>query len=139
MAKRAALVLVLLAAAALLAAEEPSIYVKTLYVEKVYATTLGFKIEYRRPTSIFWGQSYLPLEWFGGDISSKAALVYSSDPAVPFLNIHFKDGEIERMVLYVHRSSSHISWGRLEVPEQGTQARGEFERRFAIDKPSFAY
>ena len=130
--KKLALVLVLVCAISLYAAaQEPSIYVTTLYIERVFPTTLGYRIDYRRQNSLMLATSYLPIGWFGGP-TALARVVYAEDTAVPFINIFFRDAEISHMVLYVHRDIRHLSWGTL----RSTEGLAE---RFAIDRPQFQY
>jgi hypothetical protein len=130
--KRVALVLLLLIGVSMfVAAAESEFYVKTLYIEKVYPHELGYKIEYRRPNSIFLAEAYLPLEWFGRP-DSPARLVYADDPSVPFINVFWRDGEFDHLVLYVHSSYQDLSWGSLEKS-------AEVAARFDIDEPEFQF
>ena len=130
--KKIALVLLLVFGVTLmLSAAESDFYVQTLYIEKVYPHTLGFKIDYRRPTSMLLASAYLPMEWFGGP-GSLAKIVYVNDASVPFVNIYWKAGEFHHLVLYVHSSYQHISWGSLAQTQN-------MASRFEIDEPEFAF
>ncbi|MEE8441514.1 MAG: hypothetical protein V3S41_07325 [Spirochaetia bacterium] len=130
--KKIALVLLLMIGFTLiLGAVESDYYVKTLYIEKIYPHVLGFKIEYRRSNSIYLAEAYLPLEWFGRP-DSPARIVYANDNSVPFVNIYWKNGEFHHLVLFVHESPQHISWGSL------AQTEG-VANRFDIDEPEFVF
>ncbi len=130
--KKLALVLLILIAVSMVAAtQEPSLYVTTLYIEKVYPTTFGYRIDYRRQNSLMLATAYLPLEWFGGP-TAKARLVYADDRAVPFINIFWRDAEISHVVLYVQRNMNHLSWGRLAQTD-GLKAR------FDLEAPEFQF
>lgn len=130
--KKVALVLVLVFAVSTFAvAQDSDIYVTTLYIEKVYPTTFGYRIDYRRLHSMMLGTSYLPISWFGGP-DSFARVVYADDNAVPFINIFWTDAEISHMVLYVKRNMNDLSWGTLRSAEG-------VETRFDIDTPAFQF
>jgi hypothetical protein len=135
--KKVALVLLLVFAVSMFAAtqdaaQESDLYVSTLYIEKVYATTLGYRIDYRRQSSLLLATSYLPLEWFGGP-GSLARLVYSNtDGAVPFINVFWENGEISHVVLYVDRNVNDLSWGSMELTDA---IRAEFD----VDQPQFTF
>lgn len=132
--KKVALVLLLVVGVALFASaqqQQTDLYVQTLYIEKVFATTLGYRIDYRLQSSLLLGTSYLPLDWFGGP-NSVGKLVYADDNSVPFINIFWEDGEISYFVLYVSRNISDLSWGTLE----SNQA---LQERFNVDEPVFRF
>ena len=130
--KRLALVLLLIIGCTLiLSAVESDYYVKTLYVQKVYTHELGYKIEYRRSNSMYLAEAYLPLAWFGHP-ESPAKLVYANDNAVPFVNVYWKNGEFHHLVLFVHSSLNHLSWGTLPKTE-------ETANQFNIDEPEFVF
>lgn len=125
------ILLLVFAVSAFAAAQDTEIYVTTLYIEKVYASTLGYRIDYRRPSSLLLATSYLPLEWFGGPAST-AQLVYADDNAVPFINIFYEDAAISHVVLYVKRNMSDLSWGSLAATDG-------LEGRFDVAEPEFAF
>ena len=130
--KKLALILLLVCAASMMAAaQEPNLYVQTLYIEKVYPTTLGYRIDYRLPSSLLLATAYLPIEWFGGP-SSMARIVYQQDRSVPFINVFWRDAEISHVVLYVHRDFNHLSWGSL-------QSTDDLRARFDLERPTFRF
>jgi len=115
----------------MLSAVESDYYVKTLYIEKIFPHELGYKIEYRRSNSIYLAEAYLPLSWFGRP-DSPARLVYANDNSVPFVNVYWKNGEFHHLVLFVHVSFRHLSWGTLAKTE-------EIANEFDIDEPVFVF
>jgi hypothetical protein len=130
--KKVALVLVLvIAVSTFAAAQESDLYVTTLYVEKVYPTTLGYRIDYRRQSSLLLATSYLPLDWFGGP-EALGRLVYADDNAVPFINVFFRDGEVSHFVLYVDRNINSLTWGSLASTDG-------LEARFNLERPEFRF
>lgn len=132
MVKKIALVLLILIGATMIAsAQESELYVTTLYIEKIYPTSLGYRIDYRRPSSLLLATSYLSLDWFGSP-DSIGKLVYAQDNAVPFINIYWRGTEIDHFVLYVHRSINDLSWGSLASTEG-------LADRFSIDTPEFQF
>jgi len=130
--KKIALVLLLMIGMTLmLGAVESPYYVKTLYIEKIFPHELGYKIEYRRSNSIYLAEAYLPLAWFG-KTDGPARLVYANDNSVPFVNVYWRNGEFHHLVLFVHESLGHLSWGTLAKTE-------EVASEFDIDEPAFVF
>ncbi|MFW5690082.1 MAG: hypothetical protein ACOC1U_10975 [Spirochaetota bacterium] len=130
--KKFALLLLLVTAASMtLAAQDTDIYATTLYVERVYPTTMGYRVDYRRQSSLMLATSYLPLEWFGG-VDALARLVYADGDAVPFVNIFWEDGELSHFVLYVKRNVNDLTWGTLELTD-------DMRARFDVESPEFHF
>lgn len=130
--KKLALVLLLVIVAGMaLSAQEANLYVTTLYIEKVYPHELGYKIEYRRPNSLYLAEAYLPLTWFGGP-DSLVNLIYENNQSVPFLHIYWEGTEVHHMTLFVHPNYQDLSWGTL------SQTRGIADE-FDIETPEFAF
>ena len=112
MVRKIALVLVLLTVLGVFAsAQESHMYVRTVYVERIYSSTEGYRVDYRRSNSIYMATAYLPIEWFQGGPGAVARIVYADDRAAPFMNVYWLDGEFHHLVLVVQRNRAHISWG----------------------------
>lgn len=130
--KKIALVLILVLTATVFAsARESDLYVKTLYVERVYVTSLGYRIDYRTESSLVLRTSYLPLEWFGGP-GAQARIASIQDNTVPYVQVFWDETEFSHFVLYVHRNQDHPSWGNLQI----TPA---MESAFQVDEPTFRF
>lgn len=112
-------------------AADSNLYVKTLYIEKVYQHELGYKIEYRRTNSIYLAVAYFPIEWFSG-AAATAQVIYTQDPAVPYVNVYWEDAQFSHLRLYVHPNFNHMSWGSL----RGEQ---DLEEKFAVDEPQLLF
>ena len=135
--KKIALVLLVLFAATMAVsaqdatANESEYYVTTLYIEKVYATTLGYRIDYRRPSSLLLATSYFPLDWFGTP-DSVGKIVYGVDNSLPYVNVYWIGNEVDYFVLYVHRNINDLSWGSLPNDEG-------LEQAFDVASPQFDF
>jgi hypothetical protein len=130
--KKLALIVLLVFGVTLFAsAQETEIYVKTLYIERIYPTSLGYRIDYRRESSMLLATSYVPLDWFGGP-AAKARLINERSRNVPFVSVYYKDGEFSHLVLFVHPNIQHVSYGRLQLTDEN---RAEFD----IEEPDFRY
>lgn len=115
--KKAILLLVVLVAGLVAAtAAESDLYVRTLYIEKVFQHELGYKIEYRRTSSIYLAEAYFPIEWFSG-AAAQAQVIYTEDASVPYVNIYWEGTEFSHLRLYVHPNFNHLSWGTLRNEE----------------------
>lgn len=113
------------------AAQETEIYVKTLYIERIYPTSLGYRIDYRRESSMLLATSYIPLDWFGGP-GSRARLINDRSRNVPYVSVYYKDGEFSHLVLFVHPNIQHVSYGQLQLT-------ADVESEFDIEEPDFRY
>lgn len=130
--KKIALALILLfVATVFVSARESDLYVKTLYIERVYVTTLGYRIDYRTESSLVLRSSYLPLEWFGGP-GAQARLATIEDSTVPYVQVFWDETEFSHFVLYVHRNPDHLSWGNLQMT-------AAIESEFEVDEPTFRF
>jgi hypothetical protein len=113
MVRKIALILLLLMVLGVLASaqeEESHMYVRTVFIERIYASSDGYRIDYRRSNSIHMASAYIPIEWFGGP-TAEARMVYADDRAAPFMSVYWLDGEFHHLVLVVRRNRAHVSWG----------------------------
>jgi hypothetical protein len=113
MVKKIALILLLVTVLGGLAAAQESeshMYARTVFIERIYPSTDGYRIDYRRSNSIYMASAYIPIDWFGGP-GADARLVFSDDRAAPFMTVYWLDGEFHHLVLVVRRERGHISWG----------------------------
>ncbi len=110
---------------------ESSLYVRTVYIERVYPTRFGYRIDYRRESSLLLATSYIPLDWFGGP-DARAKLVRVNDRSVPFMKVYWDDREFSHLVLYVHSNINDLSWGTMR-PTDNLQAL------FDIDELDLVY
>lgn len=101
---------------------ESSLFVKTIYVERVYPHQLGYMVTYVG-SDLQLQRLYIPIEWFG-NAAGKAEIVYGTDRAFPYLDIYWEDGEFSHLRLYVQRSLDHITWGAISQTEDWSD---EFE------------
>lgn len=130
--KKLALIALLVFGVSLFAsAQQTEIYVKTLYIERIYPTTLGYRIDYRRESSMLLATSYIPLDWFGGP-GARARLIEDRSRNVPYVSVYYKDGEFSHLVLFVHPNIQHISYGKLQLT-------ADVEAAFDIEEPDFRY
>ena len=108
--KKIALVLLILIGATMIAsAQESELYVTTLYIEKIYPTSLGYRIDYRRPSSLLLATSYLPLDMFGSP-DSIGKLLYAQDNAVPFITLPSPSSSYPCTTPGSHRPPYRTSW-----------------------------
>jgi hypothetical protein len=115
----------------IVSADDSNMYVRTVYIEKIYPTEFGYRVDYRRTNSLRMGAAYIPIEWFGRP-DSPARLVYTDDSAAPFMNIYWLDNEFHHLVLVVQRHRSHVSWGS-PISGEG------LESRFDVDEPEILF
>lgn len=131
--KRAVLFGLVIALMALVAAplfaERPQHYVKTVFIERVYTHSLGYRVEYNR-SNFRLGRVYIPYAWFAP--AGKAEIVFANSRSVPYMNVVYRDGEFSHVRLYVHRNQGHPSWVSLRDSE-------EVRQRFNTDTFNIRY
>lgn len=113
--KKVLLVLVLFAliGAGTAFAQDSSLYVRTIYITKVYPHNLGYKVIYSTGT-FEQEEAYIPLEWFKST-NGKGMIIYGDDPGYPYMSVYWENGEFSHVKLYVNKSINHVSWGSLNT------------------------
>ena len=121
-----AIVLILLAGGSLVFAQEQEgateseaeasgLRLFTVPLERVWAHSRGYVVEYRRSGNRI-ARAYLPIEWFAwGEANRGEVISLPPGSSMPSMSVFFRDGELSFVRLYVHRSPSHPSWG--SVPQ----------------------
>ena len=91
--------------------EDTDLLAVTVYVQRVYPHSLGYKVIYNR-SDLYPGEVYLPGRWFT-QTEGKGAILYSDHPSVPYMTVFYKNGEFSHVRLFVHPYPSHVTWGAL--------------------------
>lgn len=84
---------------------ESNIYVRSLQIEEVYATSFGYRVQYRRSNGRL-AYADLPISWFGS-AAAAGSIAYTHSPAVPFMNVVFIDGSVSHVNLFLPRNRMH--------------------------------
>lgn len=108
----------LVVSAAPVSAEMSDIYIKTVYVERVYTHRLGYKVDYNI-SNFRMAEVYIPHTWFTP--AGQAEIVYANSRSVPYMQVVYRGGEFSHVRLFVHRSSGHQSWISLPDSEEATR------------------
>jgi len=96
-------------------AEASGLRLFTVPLERVWAHSRGYVVEYRRSGNRM-ARAYLPIEWFAwGEANRGEVISLPPGSSMPSMSVFFRDGELSFVRLYVHRSPSHPSWG--SVPQ----------------------
>jgi len=114
--KKIFFVLLFLALAVAVFAEEADIYCKTVPIWKIYSLEEGYRIIYQK-SNMKCGVFYVPMDWFKGS-AEKGEIVLGEDPAFPYFSIFWQDGQFDHIRLYLQRDYRHESWGELGNPDQ---------------------
>ncbi|MEM5948757.1 hypothetical protein WKV44_09425 [Spirochaetia bacterium 38H-sp] len=114
--KKKLLVLLILVSATsiLFAFELSSLYVKTVYVSKVYTYDQGYKVLYVKQ-NLDIGTAYIPLKWVK---EKKAIIVPGNDPLYPYMSIYWKEGQFYRVILYIPDDPRNPAWGFTSKTDQ---------------------
>ncbi|WP_455383281.1 hypothetical protein [Salinispira pacifica] len=97
-------------------------YAKTIYINKVYATTYGYIVAYADSQQKYQ-EIYLPVSWFntGG---GKGEIFYGSGKNFPYMNIFWRDGKFDHIALFLFQSHDDPSWGMVKTSDQaGLEAK----------------
>ena len=98
-------------ATAKLSGTTKDLYVKTIYIMKVYPHALGYKVNYLTANG-YLATTYIPLTWFSGT-AGKAELVSEVNDSVPYMEIIFDAGKFKFVRLHVGPSYADRGWGSL--------------------------
>jgi hypothetical protein len=112
-------------------AKDSELYVKILYIDRIYPHQDGYKIEYRTSKGAI-ATTYIPLTWFAGT-AGKGVLVADTSKSSPFMEINFKDGKFAYIKLHVFPNFGHDSWGTILASE------GDIRDKFKIDSLNVVY
>jgi len=95
------------------------IYYVNISVERVYPTSKGYLVQYRKGNSIT--TIGLPGEWFSSAAGKAEILQLPRGRNWPTMSVFYRDGEFSHLRLYVHRSKGHQTWG--SVPQSADVSR----------------
>ncbi len=91
--------------------EQDTILAVTVYVQRIYPHSLGYKVIYNQ-SDLYPGELYLPGRWFT-DAAGKAAIIYRNHASVPYMTVYYVNGEFSHLQLFAHSNPAHRSWGAL--------------------------
>ncbi len=106
-------------------------YVKNIPIIRILVHPLGYKLFYWK-SNMTIGELYVPLAWFTGDISSKAAITYAVAPSRPYLTITWVDGKFERVTINALDDLAGPTWGTLN-------SNTDLSAQFNIQEPPKDY
>lgn len=107
-----------------------NLYIKTLYINKIYPHNLGYKILYWTHDGKI-ATTYVPLSWFNGT-AGKGELLYQINRSVPYMDVIFSSGKFKLIRLHLNPSYADFSWGALPGNEDPSD-------KFKIDSPDLVY
>ena len=106
------------------------LYVKTIYIMKVYPHALGYKVDYLTYNG-YVATTYLPLKWFAG-VANKGEMVSDWDPSAPFMEIVYDAGKFKLVRLHVTPSYADRGWGSLP-------SSMNIDDKFAVEAPVLTF
>ena len=92
--------------------QQSEYYYKNISLEKIYPYRNGYIIQYRRGINTI-DKAYLPMAWFTNSAGKGEIVNLPKGITWPSLSIYYKDGKFSHVRLYVHRLSTHQTWGVL--------------------------
>ena len=87
-------------------------YVKSVHIEKIWTTDLGYKVQFFNSKS-HMSDIYVPLSWFNKGVDSKANIVFGNTAEFPYFTIVWVDGKFDHVTLYVREDYRDLTWGEL--------------------------
>lgn len=96
-----------------------NLYIKIMYIAKVYPHTLGYKVNYWTGDGKI-ATTYLPISWFSGT-AAKGEIYAQWGPSVPYMEIVYSNDKFKYVRLHVSPSFSDLSWGSLPQNEDPTE------------------
>jgi len=92
--------------------QQSEYYYKNISLEKIYPYRNGYIVQYRRGINTI-DKAYLPMAWFTNSAGKGEIVTLPQGIAWPSLSIYYKNGKFSHVRLYVHRMSTHQTWGVL--------------------------
>jgi hypothetical protein len=93
------------------ASDESDLLAVTVYVQRVYPHSLGYKVIYNR-SDLYPGEVYLPGRWFTV-ADGKGAVIPTSHRSAPYMTVFYEAGEFSHVRLFVQQNRNHPTWGTL--------------------------
>lgn len=84
-------------------------FVKTIPINKVYATKYGYVIAYA-DSQLKYEELYLPMSWFN-TAGGKGQIFLGNEKSYPYMNIFWTDGKFDHIALFLIPNHSDPSWG----------------------------
>lgn len=111
-------------------ASKSDLYVKTIYIVKVYNDNMGFRVDYQT-ANMEMHSTYMPQEWFGSS-GGYGEVIYGDHPSAPYMSIWYKGDKVDHFRLYVKKHFSDPSWGTF-------RRTGVSEDQFDVEELTIAY
>lgn len=107
---------------------ESELYPKHIYVARIWAHKLGYRIDYMRDDRTV-GTIYAPIEWFQKS-GGFAQLGYEEGEQSPYMVVFFKEGKVSHFRVFAQPEVRHITWGTVPSSEN-------WDDRFNVEEPVF--
>ncbi|MBN2535171.1 MAG: hypothetical protein JXB88_19980 [Spirochaetales bacterium] len=110
------------------------IYVRTLFIEKIFIHPRGYIIIYDKPSSFGFDTIYIPFGWFT-ETGGAGEIVWGRHESYPCMSIFWVNGKFSHVKLYVQENLAHPMWenfhGNTEnVKEKFNVTRDTFQIEF---------
>jgi len=92
---------------------DSNMYVINVPIEKIYPSSMGYIIQFRKNSSLSIGTVGIPNEWFINAAGKAEFIRLPSGANWPSMSVFYTDGEFSHVRLYVHRLKSHQTWGNV--------------------------
>ena len=106
-----------------------SLYYVNVPVERVYASSEGYIVQYRTGSGAVISTIGIPMTWFTEASGCAELLKLPAAADWPTMSVFYENGQFSHVRLYVHRVKSHVTWG--SIPQ------GADLSRFFMDRESF--
>jgi hypothetical protein len=95
-------------------------YIKSVRIEKIWTTQLGYKVQFFSSKSKV-ADIYVPLTWFNRGVESKADIVYGNTAEYPYFTIVWVEGKFDHITLYVQQDYRDLTWGEMSGADLASQ------------------
>ena len=112
------------------AAGGENLYIKTMYISRIYPHSLGYKVNYWTGDGKLM-TTFIPLAWFKGT-AGKGEIASQYNRAVPYMEIVYSSGKFKFIRLHVSPTYNDPSWGAVGAGE-------DLSDKFKADTLDLAY
>lgn len=112
--------------------DETEMYARSFYIQRIYPNRNGYRIVYTNDAGSHH-EMFAPIGWFSKDDGEAqlAELRHGRNPAYPYMEVFWKNGEFSHMKVFAREDYSHESWGTwINEPDN-------VEELFDVDEPQF--
>ncbi len=99
--------------------DEGAFYARSFLIYRIFPNQRGYRVQYWTDSGAP-AETYLPIDWFQRS-GGRGVFLEGDNPAYPYMQVLWRDGEFSQIRLYVRENIRHESWGRWIAPDNADE------------------